>query len=355
VIAVTGSNGKSTVVAWLGHILAGSDLGVAVAGNIGKPVLDLLIESGTAFDVVVIELSSFQLELVSELNSLGSVVLNISEDHMDRYTSLEAYAQVKARIHANSNHVVLNRTDSLSWPAELPASANVVLFSSGALVSSEESDALSSLLASHQVVQITLQQVDDAEWLSIDDKPLLPVAEIGLAGRHNVDNALAVIALLLPYTLSESLLRERIASFGGLPHRMQLVEEINGVRWFNDSKGTNVDACAKAIDGIAAPVVLLAGGLAKGADFSVLREPVARSVRALVLFGQDADSIAQVLSDLVDCHHVNDMQQAVEAADGIARQGDVVLLSPACASFDMFDSFEHRGNVFIDEVRRLAA
>jgi len=362
-IAVTGSNGKSTVVAWIGHVLEGSGMSVEVAGNIGVPVLDLLSrEAGeeNPLDVVVLELSSFQLELLQGLECESSTVLNISADHLDRYSGMEEYKNVKARIYNAAQHLVINASDAQSWPDQQlqelkPDSSLAVFTAADALAANDHLHLPDNLLAARQLTRVTLEQVEDKAWLAVDGEPLMPAAEIPLVGRHNLNNALAVVALLLPFSLPGTLLRERLASFTGLPHRMQLVLERNGVRWVNDSKGTNVDACAKAVEGIASPVVLLAGGLGKGADFTVLREPASRFIKALVLFGEDADKLQQALGDIVDCHRVQDMKEAVAKAGSLAGDGDVVLLSPACASFDMFNSFEHRGDVFIDEVRRLAA
>jgi len=184
---------------------------------------------------------------------------------------------------------------------------------------------------------------------------IMPTNEIRLPGAHNLENALAVIALLLPMNLPVAALREGLAGFTGLTHRTELVDEINGVRWYNDSKGTNVDACAKAITAMQGPVVLIAGGIAKDADFSTLREPVSSSVKVLILIGRDAPLLARVLEDIVEIRHAQSMRDAVQIAAECTAIGDVVLLSPACSSFDMFDSFEHRGQVFCDEIRRLAA
>lgn len=359
-IAVTGSNGKSTVVAWLGHVLEGSGLAVQVAGNIGLPVLDLLQGDAKAFDVVVLELSSFQLELLPRLECDSSTVLNISADHLDRYSGIEEYKSVKARIYNGASHIVLNCGDEHSWPdnqgRDLKVNSTLAMFSASAgNAANDHSYNPDSLSGNRATSRATLENVDGEAWLSIDGTPVMPVSEIKLVGKHNLDNALAVLALLQPFSLPHSLLRERLGSFAGLPHRMQLVLERAGVRWINDSKGTNVDACVKAVEGIAAPVILLAGGLAKGADFAVLREPASRYVKALVLFGEDADKLQQALGDIVETHRVESMGEAVSKADTLASDGEVVLLSPACASFDMFNSFEHRGEVFVEEVRRLAA
>lgn len=339
-IAVTGSNGKSTVVEWLGCVLGASDRKAVVAGNIGTPVLDVL---DVAADIVVLELSSFQLELLDELATVSAVVLNVSEDHMDRYDSFTDYAAAKRRIHRGCQHIVVNACDRETWPA---GDATVV----SASFASADND-----YDAARVVHCSVGRHEQCDWLKAGDEPVMPASDIQLAGAHNIENALAVIALLMPLDLPVSVLKQGLVSFGGLPHRTQLVSSTRGVTWVNDSKGTNVDACAKAVAGMGAPVILIAGGLAKGADFSVLREPVTEYVKALILIGKDAQMIEDVLGDLVSVHHACTMREAVEKAAVLADSGDVVLLSPACASFDMFDSFEHRGDVFCLEVGRLAA
>ena len=352
VIAVTGSNGKSTVVAWLGEVLGQSDLRSAIAGNIGTPVLELTDQD---LDVVVLELSSFQLETLQQMDSLSSSVLNVSEDHLDRYASFDDYAKAKRKIYQGTSFVVANANDSQTWPCtdDEPVSNDIdALFSlSMSNVGDTDVDAGTGESTFHYSVAMH----DEQEWLFAGAEPVFPVADLKVAGRHNVENALAVIALLKPLELPLSLIRQGLASFTGLAHRTELVSEISGVRWYNDSKGTNVDACAKAISGMNAPVVLIAGGLGKDADFTQLRTPVANHCKALVLIGRDAAVLEAALADIVRVYRANSMREAVTAAHKCAVSGDVVVLSPACASFDMFDSFEHRGNVFADEVRRLAA
>jgi len=351
-IAVTGSNGKSTVVAWLGSVLSAANIDATVAGNIGTPALDVLPEQSA---VVVLELSSFQLETLAHMETLSAVVLNVSEDHMDRYENFAAYAATKRLIHRGSGHIVVNAEDKETWPQDQLATASVVAGNIDNTVGASFSSRRSSQLQNESAIACFVDNHNDESWLFAGDMAIMPTNEIRLPGAHNLENALAVIALLLPMNLPVAALREGLAGFTGLTHRTELVDEINGVRWYNDSKGTNVDACAKAITAMQGPVVLIAGGIAKDADFSTLREPVSSSVKVLILIGRDAPLLARVLEDIVEIRHAQSMRDAVQIAAECTAIGDVVLLSPACSSFDMFDSFEHRGQVFCDEIRRLAA
>jgi len=353
IIAVTGSNGKSTVVAWLGEVLAETDLRSAVAGNIGTPVLELTDQE---LDIVVLELSSFQLETLQQMDSLSSCVLNVSEDHLDRYESFADYALAKRQIYRGASFVVANANDSHTWPSSDNTSVSPhtdALFSLSTIDDAVVENAASNTGGSPLHCYVAVHAGE--EWLYAGNDPVSPVAELKLAGRHNVENALAVIALLKPLELPFAVIRQGLAAFTGLAHRTELVAEIAGVRWYNDSKGTNIDACAKAISGMNAPVVLIAGGLGKGADFTQLRTPVSNYCKALILIGRDAAVLETALADIVSVYRATSMREAVKAAHDCAVSGDVVVLSPACASFDMFDGFVHRGNVFSDEVRRLAA
>lgn len=337
VIAVTGSNGKSTVVAWLDSVLSKAALNAVLCGNIGEPVLSSLDESA---DVYVVELSSFQLETTSSLKPLSATVLNVSEDHMDRYDGLEQYASVKRKIYERCDHLVVNAGDTLTWPAEQADSAKSIVHFS---------------LAPPAGSDFGVVQHEGDAWLSSATVLMMNTQELPLPGEHNVLNALAVLALLQPLGLSAEELVSGLKAFRGLPHRTQLVAEIAGVRWYNDSKGTNVDACEKAIGAMAGPVVLIMGGQGKDADFSTLREIVKERVKTLILIGEDAAIIAATLRDIVEPLDATDMSDAVKQAARVAVPGDVVLLSPACASFDMFNSFEHRGDVFADAVMQVAA
>lgn len=337
VIAVTGSNGKSTVVAWLDSVLKETSLHAVLCGNIGEPVLSSLDDSA---DVYIVELSSFQLETTFSLKPLSATVLNVSEDHMDRYDNLEHYAAVKRKIYRYSENLVINAEDAHTWPLEDPgALTGVIRFGAERPVGSG----------------LGLRQHEGASWLATVDSIIIAEQDLPLPGLHNVLNALAVIALLRPLGLTQQEITNGLKAFTGLPHRTQLVREIAGVRWYNDSKGTNVDACEKAIGAMAGPVILIMGGQGKDADFSSLRGIVKQHVKTLILMGQDAAIIAAALRDIVEPLDATDMSDAVTQAARRAEPGDVVLLSPACASFDMFDSFEHRGDAFIQAVQQVAA
>ncbi|MEE9332614.1 MAG: UDP-N-acetylmuramoyl-L-alanine--D-glutamate ligase [Granulosicoccaceae bacterium] len=341
VIAVTGSNGKSTVVSWMAHILAQTQIDAVLCGNIGKPALDSI---NLAADVYVLELSSYQLESTESLAPLAASVLNISDDHMDRYDSLEHYAQVKRHIYNNCEHVIANRDDARTWPISDTVSAS---FSAN----SETYFAVDTNNAS----DYRCIDRDNKCWVCKGDKELLVLSSTRLPGRHNRANALATVALLAPLDIDQNILQASINTFAGLPHRTELVAELNQVLWYNDSKGTNIDACEKAIEAMPGPVVLIAGGLGKGADFRALRPAVSKCVKALVLIGRDRQLMAEALQDLADVRFCDSMNDAVLAASEIAVAGDAVLMSPACASFDMFDNFEQRGIRFCEAVQALAA
>lgn len=355
VIAVTGSNGKSTVVNMTGEILRAAGLRIAVIGNVGHACLDGLDDD--AIDVYVLELSSFQLETTESLQPVVSTVLNVSEDHMDRYTDLADYASVKRLVYSKATCAVVNADDALTIP-DGDYDGEVVRFSSNTLAQGESFAAWA--LTQIEDGGITMQGPDgicvDSSVLQID-------------GSHNQSNALVSMALVdslfrhatsLPLkgpVASEfnRLCAAGLDQFVGLPHRTQLVRRNSGISWFNDSKGTNVGACVSAIQGLTGPVVLIAGGQGKGADFSPLSEVVAQKCRAVVLIGEDAEKIRVALGDCVPVYLEASLTDAVDRASVLARSGDSVLLSPACASFDMFANFEARGDAFADEVNRLCA
>jgi len=336
VLAITGANGKSTVTAMTGAICAAAGLATQVGGNIGTPVLELLDQPSA--QVYVLELSSFQLETTWTLSAHAATVLNITPDHMDRYADLDEYAAAKARIFQGNGVLVLN-TDDPRVTAMRIAGRRVISFGLGQPGSGND---------------YGLIEHDGETWLARGDTPLMPATEVPLPGRHNLANALAAMALARTVGATEAHCRSAIRTFRGLPHRSEPIAEIDGVRWINDSKGTNVGATVAALAGMAAPVVLIAGGDGKGQDFSALREPLARRGRALVLMGRDAPLIRRAVGDVVPVQVVNDLPAAVQAARQLARSGDIVLLSPACASFDMFRNYEHRGDVFRDAVQLLA-
>ncbi len=346
IIAVTGSNGKSTVVSWVAAVLQQAGQAAVLCGNIGKPALDALSESVAMY---VLELSSYQLESTSSLKSFSAVVLNVSDDHMDRYASLAEYAKVKRTIYRHCIHRVFNADDKqthlTAQESAQPAYGSV-----------DASNDVSYSLVENSSARYTLKTEQNETFLCRDQQRVLNTVELQLPGMHNVANALAVMSLLDAFALTNQQLREGLMSFSGLVHRTQLIRDANGVRWYNDSKGTNIDACEKAILAMNGPVVLIAGGLGKGADFSELRNTVRQQVKALVLIGRDAQLIADALDGCVEAvHFANSMADAVHISAGISCNGDVVLLSPACASFDMFKNFEVRGEQFVAEVERLAA
>jgi UDP-N-acetylmuramoylalanine--D-glutamate ligase len=341
VIAITGSNGKSTVTAMCGAMCATAGHETVMAGNIGLPVLDVLtqIDDGRAMpDTFVLELSSFQLETMASLVPSAATMLNLSEDHMDRYDSFGDYGAAKARIFAGGGVQVLNRDDAHSM-AMARADREVSTFGLSAPATANEWG-----LRGRGTAQVLAQ--GDTAWM--------PVAELPLAGLHNAANALAAGALCSVLGVSHTAMTDALRGFKGLPHRVENINKIKYIEFYDDSKGTNVGATVAALIGMQQPVVLIAGGDGKGQDFSPLAAVAARA-RAVVLIGRDADSIARVLEPTgVALLRAGDMYQAVEAAYRAAKPGDAVLLSPACASYDMFRNYVHRAEVFTDAVRQLA-
>jgi UDP-N-acetylmuramoylalanine--D-glutamate ligase len=335
VLAVTGANGKSTVTSLVGAICVAAGLDTFIGGNIGVPALSLLDEGEP--DVYVLELSSFQLETTASLNARAAAVLNLTPDHMDRYASLDEYAQAKARVFGGDGLMVLNADDQRVMQMAR-ADRRGVRFTLGAPRSSSE---------------YGLRARGRDLWLARDDRYLMPAAEVQLPGRHNLANVLAALALTDALGVAREAQVNAVRAFGGLPHRTELVASRDGIRWINDSKGTNVGATIAALNGMDAPVVLIAGGDGKGADFAALRDACASHARAVVLIGRDAPRIESALEGVVPVRHATDMRAAVHAARSLAQSGDIVLLSPACASFDMFNNYEHRGEVFRDAVKEL--
>ena len=341
VIAITGSNGKTTVTALCGAMCQQAGARTVVAGNIGLPVLDALseIEDGAPMpDVFVLELSSFQLETTSSLDADAATLLNLSQDHLDRYPDMPAYAAAKARIFAGRGVQVLNREDDYSQAMALPG-RDIQSF---------------GLDAPANDAEWGLASVDGEEWLAQGQQRLLPCRDIPLAGRHNAANALAALALCRAIDLPLAPLLRALQHFKGLPHRVEKVAEIGGVTFYDDSKGTNVGATVAALNGMREAVVLIAGGEGKGQDFAPLKLACAAHARAVVLIGRDAPAIAAALAGCgVPLHRAQDMESAVRAAFQASQAGDAVLLSPACASFDMFRNYEHRAQVFVAAVQKL--
>ncbi len=345
VIAITGSNGKTTVTTLVGEMCKAAGLKTFVAGNIGLPVLDALSQSeqeGGAPDVYVLELSSFQLETTHSLIADVATVLNISEDHMDRYESLYDYATAKARIFEHAKIQVLNRQDVWSDAMALSELEQITFGTDVPQVNTDYG------LLSHE----------GNLSLAFGQQALISLSELQIVGLHNAANALAALALCRAIDIDFEPLLDVLRRFKGLPHRVEWVAEISNVSFYDDSKGTNVGATCAALAGLNATsdkkVVLIAGGDGKGQDFSPLKTPVKNKARAVVLIGRDSSLIADALEGiLVPQILANSMEDAVEKAFTAALAGDAVLLSPACASFDMFRNYVHRAEVFIAAVAEL--
>lgn len=333
VVAVTGANGKSTVVHLLTEMAKASGMRVALGGNYGVPALELLSDD---IQLYVLEVSSFQLESTYSLKTVASVVLNITPDHMDRYESITEYANTKARVYRDTRTCVVNRDDSLA--AGLTPRKPEVSFGLGAPEGPNDYGIL---------------QVNGERYLAQGATPLLPTRDLKIVGRHNQLNALAALALGEVAGLSAVAMIETLKAYGGLEHRTQWVAEIDDVVWINDSKATNTGATMAALAGMEQPVVLIAGGQGKGADFAVLNSSVAARCREVILLGEDADILASALEDAPRISFVKDMDEAVKYAAEVAQPGDCVMLSPACASFDMYSGYAARGADFIQKVRAL--
>ena len=336
VLGITGTNGKSTVTALAGAMGACAGYRTIVAGNIGLPVLDAL-DSPEAADaeLYVLELSSYQLETTSSLALDAAAMLNLTQDHMDRYDSLEGYAAAKARIFLHAKTRVVNRDDAWSRGME---GADTLSFGLGVPQGRREWGLDPS-----------------ATHLRRGDADLIALDEMAIKGFHNAANAMAAHALLSAIDAPPAPLARALAEFKGLPHRVEWVAEANGVRFYDDSKGTNVGATVAALEGFRVPVVLIAGGDGKGQDFAPLAPAVKARARAVVLIGRDAPAIAAALANTgVPLASAGSMEEAVKAAFALTSAGDAVLLSPACASFDMFRNYHHRGEVFAAAARAIA-
>jgi UDP-N-acetylmuramoylalanine--D-glutamate ligase len=340
VAGITGTNGKSTVTTLVGLMAARAGISVRVGGNLGEPALELLTpgSSAPAPQLYVLELSSFQLEATRSLHLKAGTVLNVSPDHLDRYDSVGQYAEAKARIFARCDTAVINLDDPLV--AAMPRAGQRTLgFSLRATIGAD----------------YAVAQRDSNWWLTRRGEPLMPVAEMKIKGLHNAANALASLALGDALGLPMPAMLAELAEFPGLPHRSQWVADIRGVAFVNDSKGTNVGATLAAVGGMSGPLVMIAGGDGKNQDFAPLADAFRGKVRHAVLIGRDARRLQLVLQTICTTELAASLEDAVLAAARAARPGDTVLLSPACASLDMFRDYTHRGSVFADSVRRLAA
>lgn len=337
VVAITGSNGKSTVTTLLGKMFEKAGIHAGVGGNIGTPALDLLKEDNQAY---VLELSSFQLETTKSLEPVAAALLNISEDHLDRYANLADYTAAKARVFYGAGTLVVNADDDRVM-------ATAELFASGRKL-------VSFSLGTPKVNHYGLCVQQKKRWLCCGEQTLIAIDELKITGEHNLANTLAALALGEAAGLPMPAMLEALRDFTGLPHRCQWVREKDTVTWINDSKATNVGAAIAAIQGIPGEkLVLIMGGLGKGQDFSALRDVVLQRARSVVLIGADAPLLEKTFANLVPVDKAQSMQEAVNKAEQVAQPGDTVLLSPACASFDMFQGFEQRGDMFSECVRSL--
>ncbi len=332
IIAITGTNAKSTVTTLVGLMAERAGVKVKVGGNLGTPALDLLTEKNT--ELFVLELSSFQLETTHSLKAAVATVLNVTPDHMDRYENVAAYQAAKKRIYKNCRVAVCNRDDVLT----------------------EDENALRKFYFS-------LNEPNKNEFgisknfLAFENNLLLATRELPVLGKHYQANALASLAMGHAWGLPMDAMLQTLREFKGLPHRCQFVREINGVYWYNDSKGTNVGATLAAIEGlgseITGKIILIAGGLGKNADFSLLTSAIKKYIKTLVLIGEAAPLLADVFKNEAEIVFANSMEEAVKKSFDHAKKEDLVLLSPACASWDMFKNFEHRGDVFTQAVLAL--
>jgi UDP-N-acetylmuramoylalanine--D-glutamate ligase len=343
VIAITGTNGKTTTTALTGALCRAAGKLTAVAGNISPAALSALmtcLDAGKLPEVWVLELSSFQLETTVSLAADAATVLNVSDDHMDRYAGLDDYAAAKARIFEGGGAQVLNRQDArvmAMMGIHTRAASRRLTFGLDAPQGADDFGLADG-------------------WLMQGGERLLRADELALAGLHNAANALAALALCRAIGLPLAPLVPALRDFKGLPHRVERIAEIDNVAWYDDSKGTNVGATVAALEGLGRKVVLIAGGDGKGQDFAPLEPALAAHGRALVLIGRDAMKIEAAVADCgIPIIHAQDMDQAVRKAAVAARAGDAVLLSPACASFDMYRNYVHRAEVFAQSVRELAA
>jgi UDP-N-acetylmuramoylalanine--D-glutamate ligase len=331
IIAITGSNGKSTVTTMVGDMAIASGLQAGVGGNLGLAALDLLDNEA---ELYVLELSSFQLERTSQLNAAAAVVLNITADHLDRHKNLVDYAEQKRHVYSGDGVMVINIDDPLVLAMQEKGRNSLTFSTKG------EGD-------------FWIAEKDSQKYLMHNEKQLMPLCKLPLEGRHNAANALAALALGTAVGLDEKAMCKALESFKGLAHRMQRVAEIEGIIWINDSKATNIGACIAALQGSDRKVVLIAGGDAKGADMNELLPTVKEKVKSVILMGKDAGLIERALAGCVPLYKVKNMIEAVDFAYRVAKSGETVLLSPACASLDQYKNYQDRGDKFTDAVNSL--
>jgi len=354
VVAITGSNGKSTVTTLVGEMARQAGRQVSIGGNLGTPALDLLDLNGDSLllkgqnkgqavarpvELYVLELSSFQLDTTHTLDAQAAVTLNISPDHLDRHGDMAHYVAAKSRVYQGKGRMVINADDPL-----------VV-----AMVDPQRQCCRFTLRKPTDPGDYGVRSGSGGDWIARGEKLLMPTADVRIIGRHNLANALAALALAEAVGLPVESCLETLREFPGLPHRCQFVAEVGGVLWYNDSKGTNVGATEAACAGLSGPLILIAGGQGKDQDFTPLRAALEGKTRAIILIGVDAHRIRAVLEGVVPLVDAPDLHTAVSRAKELAQPGDRVLLSPACASFDMFRSYVDRGESFMREIQLLAA
>ncbi len=333
IVAITGSNGKSTVTTMVGEMAKAAGKQVAVGGNLGIPALDLL---ETPADLYVLELSSFQLERTVALNAAAATVLNVSADHLDRHADIAEYALEKQRVFRGDGAMVINIDDPV-------------------VEAMQDSSRIGHTFSIKTAADFHISEQDGNEYLMHHDERLMPLADLPLEGRHNAANALAALALGVSVGLDKKAMCHALRKFKGLEHRMQKVAQIRGVTWVNDSKATNIGACVAALQGYARKVILIAGGQAKGADMNELAPVILEKAKSVVLMGKDAPLIEKALQGTaVPVYSAENIGQAVQIAASLATSGDSVLLSPACASLDQFKNYQDRGNKFTKAVLALA-
>jgi UDP-N-acetylmuramoylalanine--D-glutamate ligase len=334
-IAITGTNGKSTTTSLIGAMLKAAGANAFVGGNIGAALIGF---AGKDWDWGVVEVSSFQLEWVKDFRPRIAILLNLSEDHLDRYASFADYGAAKERIFAaqEPNDVaILNRDDPLVWRMRERIRSRIVSFGWSS------------------VEQGVYAANDEIVWRGTGAEERFPLARVKIQGVHNVENLMAAIAAAKAAGVAQAAVQNAIENFAGLEHRLEFVREKNGVRYYNDSKGTNVGAVIKSLASFSAPIILLAGGVDKGGDYAPLADELRRTVKKLILFGAAKEKIRATLGHLTETVVVESLDAAVREAAASARQGDVVLLSPACSSFDMFRDYTERGKKFRSLVQEL--
>ena len=338
-IAVTGTNGKSTTTALIGHILSGWGKRVFVGGNIGTPLTEYLLREEEA-DYIVAEISSFQLEAISTFRPWIALLLNLGEDHLDRHPTLSSYAAVKARIFLNQR--------SEDW---------AVVNNDNAIVRSLAPRVKGKLLpfgrAQNEVAGVWLEDETTIVCRGVGNEERFSLERVKIKGMHNVENIMAAIGATTICGMPATEIQQSLDSFEGLEHRLEWLGAWNGVSVYNDSKATNVASALTALMSLDEPIILLAGGRDKGGDYSLLRNPIKERVKALILMGEAREKMQGAFQDLVPIHLVGGMEEGVREARSLAREGDAILLSPACSSFDMFTDYQDRGRTFKEIVLKL--